>query len=140
MNFIEKSKFILGILDGVWGLLLIQTFLKNWDAPPRFSKFPNWNWDFIFFYFDPAPPLGNFPQIFRFFSDVSFLALMFEVWAPCIIYSFLGTIDSTLKLYQDYLEILIANLLDSTWPNENEFQGKGSHHNQKTKIFRNISK
>ena len=43
----EKSKFILGILDGVWGLLLIQTFLKNLGtpAPNGFSKILNWNWD-----------------------------------------------------------------------------------------------
>ena len=35
------------ILDGVWGLLLIQTFLKNsvTPAPNGFSKILNWNWD-----------------------------------------------------------------------------------------------
>ena len=38
---------IVFILDGVWGLLLIQTFLKNLvtPAPNGISKILNWNWD-----------------------------------------------------------------------------------------------
>ena len=33
-----KSKFILLIFDDVWGLFLIRTFLKNWEAPQSFQN------------------------------------------------------------------------------------------------------
>ena len=63
MRKYQKSRFILLISDGVWGLFLIHTFLKNRDPPPLFSKFPNWNWD-ISVFFTPLPPIGTLSQIF----------------------------------------------------------------------------
>ena len=33
-----KSEFILLIFDGVWGLFIIQTFLKNLDPPLSFQN------------------------------------------------------------------------------------------------------
>ena len=74
MRKYQKCEFILLILDGACELFLIQTFLKNLDHPPWFSKFPNWNWDIFgeknsppsppsfsdivptFFYFLVTPP------------------------------------------------------------------------------------
>ena len=44
MKRYQKCKFIL-ILDGVLGLNLIQTFLKNLDPPPPPPGFPNYQID-----------------------------------------------------------------------------------------------
>ena len=63
INFIEKCKFILGILDGVWGLLLIQTFL-NIETPPLDVRSYQIEIETLLFYFDP-PPIGAISDIFE---------------------------------------------------------------------------
>ena len=52
MRKYQKSSFILPILDGVWGLFLIQTFLKNRDPP----LFQNSQIEIGTFFFNPPPP------------------------------------------------------------------------------------
>ena len=47
----------------------IQTFLKIWDPPPRFSKFRICNWDFFDFGADPPPLWEKFPNFPDFFFD-----------------------------------------------------------------------
>ena len=42
-----KSKFIHPIFDGVWGLVLMRTFLKIGDPPLCFLNFHNWNWPVV---------------------------------------------------------------------------------------------
>ena len=50
---------------------MIQTFLRNRDPPPGFSKFPNWNWEFSSVFSNPPPLWEFFPNFPVFFSDAS---------------------------------------------------------------------
>ena len=47
-----------------WGLI-IETFLKIWDPPHRFSNVRIWIWDIFVFFSDPL--FGTLSQIFLFF-------------------------------------------------------------------------
>ena len=66
INFIEKSMFILGILDGVWGLLLIQTFVKNCDPPPSIFEVPKLKLGLYFFHFDPTTRQNTGSHVYYF--------------------------------------------------------------------------
>ena len=63
----QKSEFILLIFDGVLGLFLIQTFLKNRDLPTWNFKIPKLKLEIFVCFFNPPPPLGIFPKFSRFF-------------------------------------------------------------------------
>ena len=78
MRKYQKSEFILLISDGVWGLFLIETFLKNRD-PPSVFKCPKLKlrhfWVFLFghchifsHFFLVTPPLNKLVFIKFFFS------------------------------------------------------------------------
>ena len=56
----QKSEFILLILDGVWGLFLIQTFLKNLGFQNSQIEIEM----FLFLFPPPQAPLGNISVIF----------------------------------------------------------------------------
>ena len=70
----SQSEFILFILDGVGGLLLIQTFLKN--------RFSNWNWNISSFFHLPRPPhLGHCPKILH---EVGLERQIFSIMFPLL--------------------------------------------------------
>ena len=54
----------------------IQTFLKIWDPPARFSKFRICNWDFFDFGAYPPPPLGQVPKFSRFHILMASLTIL----------------------------------------------------------------
>ena len=60
MKKFQKSEFILLILDGVWGLFLIQTFLKNLGFQNSQIEIEM----FLFLFPPPQAPLGNISLIF----------------------------------------------------------------------------
>ena len=71
MRKYQKSEFLLLIPDGVWGLFLIETFLKNCAPPPLFSNVLNWNWDISVFFGPPPPYWEIVPNFTVFFNDAS---------------------------------------------------------------------
>ena len=61
---IPKSKFILFILDGVWGLIWIQTFLKILE------KIPKLKWGHFWRKKIPPPPYQTLSRIFWFLVNL----------------------------------------------------------------------
>ena len=72
MRKYQKSGFIFLISDGVWGLFLIQTFLKNTDPPLCFQNSQIEIGTFLCFFLTRPSPIWTLSQIFSFFfSDAS---------------------------------------------------------------------
>ena len=82
--------FFLGILDGVWGLLLIQTFLKNWE-PPLIFEVSKLKLGLYFLFCPPPSHKGIFPKFFRFLCKFSQLkASGGESYLPFFLPAFLS--------------------------------------------------
>ena len=62
MRKYQKSEFILLILDGVWGLFLIETFLKNSDPPLLCFQMSQIEIETFLFFFTPPPPIRTLSQ------------------------------------------------------------------------------
>ena len=112
MRKYQQSRFILHISDGVWGLFLIHTILKNRDPPPLFSKFPNWDWDISVFFLH-CPKFSRFSILTPPLSYLIFTFLTLKL-LTCKDFWWVSRLPSQLSDYHmrdTYTSIFILNHL-----------------------------
>ena len=76
----SQSEFILFILDGVGGLLLIQTFLKNRE-PPSVLKILKLKLEYFYFFFHlPRPFISDIVP--KFYMKLDWKGRFFSIMFP----------------------------------------------------------